>query len=86
MGRVRVADLAKKMEIPEGDLVHKLRSIGVRIEGENAHIDTEVIQAILSGKRPPPPAKSSGRPARTRLDSHSTRGRSESDVAKQKHE
>ena len=55
MGKIRVADLARKMGIPEQDLLFKLKSIGVRVEEENAQIDTSVIQAILEGKRMPQP-------------------------------
>ena len=55
MGKIRVQDLAKMMGIPAQDLVFKLRSIGVRIEGDDAGIDTDVIQAILQGKKLPSP-------------------------------
>ena len=48
-------DLARKMGLPEQDLMFKLRSIGVRIEGEEAVIDSDIIQAILLGKRLPQP-------------------------------
>jgi translation initiation factor IF-2 len=51
MAKVRVSDLAKKMGIAQQDLVFKLRSIGVRLEGEDETIDTEIISAILSGKK-----------------------------------
>ena len=33
MSKVRVSELAKKMGIAQQDLVFKLRSIGVRLEG-----------------------------------------------------
>ncbi len=55
MGKIPVQDLAKLMGISNQDLVFKLRSIGVRIEGDSAHIDTEIISAILQGKRLPQP-------------------------------
>jgi translation initiation factor IF-2 len=55
MGKIRVQDLAKKMGIPNQDLVFKLKSIGVRVEGDDAHIDTDIIQAILTGKKLPHP-------------------------------
>ncbi|MEM7048059.1 MAG: translation initiation factor IF-2 [Acidobacteriota bacterium] len=55
MGKIRVQDLAKKMGIPNQDLVFKLKSIGVRVEGDDAHIDTDIIQAILQGKKLPHP-------------------------------
>ena len=55
MGKIRVQDLAKKMGIPNQDLVFKLKSIGVRVEGDDAHIDTDIISAILSGKKLPHP-------------------------------
>lgn len=50
MGKIRVIDLAQKMGLDSQDLVFKLKSIGVRIEGENAEIDTDIIAAILTGK------------------------------------
>ncbi len=55
MGKIRLQDLARKMGLPEQDLMFKLRSIGVRIEGEEAVIDSDIIQAILLGKRLPQP-------------------------------
>ena len=51
MAKIRVSDLAKKMGIAQQDLVFKLRSIGVRLEGEDETIDAEVISAILTGKK-----------------------------------
>jgi translation initiation factor IF-2 len=55
MGKIRVQDLAKMMGLPNQDLVFKLKSIGVRVEGDDAHIDTDIIQAILQGKNLPHP-------------------------------
>jgi len=55
MGKIRVQDLAKMMGVPNQDLMFKLKSIGVRVEGEDAHIDTDIIQAILQGKKLPHP-------------------------------
>ncbi len=43
------------MGISNQDLVFKLKSIGVRVEGDDAHIDTDIIQAILQGKKLPHP-------------------------------
>jgi translation initiation factor IF-2 len=43
------------MGIPEQDLTFKLKSIGVRIDDDEARIDSEIIQAILEGKRLPQP-------------------------------
>ena len=43
------------MGLPNQDLVFKLKSIGVRVEGDDAHIDTDIIQAILQGKNLPHP-------------------------------
>jgi hypothetical protein len=55
MGKVRVQDLARMMGISNQDLVFKLKSIGVRVEGDDAHIDSDIIQAILQGKKLPHP-------------------------------
>ncbi|HEX7186316.1 MAG TPA: translation initiation factor IF-2 [Thermoanaerobaculia bacterium] len=55
MGKIRVQDLAGMMGISNQDLVFKLKSIGVRVEGDDAHIDTDIIQAILQGKKLPHP-------------------------------
>jgi translation initiation factor IF-2 len=52
MSKIRVKDLAVRMGIDNQDLVFKLRSIGVRIENENSEIDTDILQSVLSGKRP----------------------------------
>ncbi len=57
MGKIRVQDLAKMMEISNQDLVFKLKSLGVRVEGDDAHIDTDIIQAILAGKKLPHPGE-----------------------------
>jgi translation initiation factor IF-2 len=43
------------MAISNQDLVFKLKSIGVRVEGDDAHIDTDIISAILQGKKLPHP-------------------------------
>ncbi len=43
------------MGISNQDLVFKLKSIGVRVEGDDAHIDTDIVQAILQGKKLPHP-------------------------------
>lgn len=55
MAKIRVADLARNMGLDHQDLVFKLKSIGVRVEGEEAQIDTDIIKAILQGKRLPQP-------------------------------
>jgi len=39
--------------ISNQDLVFKLKSIGVRVEGNNANIDTDIVAAILQGKKLP---------------------------------
>jgi len=43
------------MGIANQDLVFKLKSIGVRVEGDDAHIDSDIISAILQGKKLPHP-------------------------------
>ena len=55
MGKIRLKDLARKMGLPEQDLMFKLKSIGVRIEGQDAAIDSDIIQAVMQGKRLPQP-------------------------------
>jgi len=55
MGKIRVQDLARMMGVSNQDLLFKLKSIGVRVEGDDAHIDTDIIQAILQGKKLPHP-------------------------------
>ncbi len=51
MAKIRLQDLAKRMNVAEQDLLFKFRSIGVRVEGEDAMIDTEIIKALLEGKK-----------------------------------
>ena len=51
MGKIRVRDLARMIGMADQDLMFKLRSIGVRVEGEDAQVDTEVLKAVLEGKR-----------------------------------
>jgi translation initiation factor IF-2 len=55
MGKIPVQELARLMGVANQDLVFKLKSIGVRVEGEDAHIDTEIVSAILQGKKLPQP-------------------------------
>src|ERR1700710_703632 len=55
MGKSRVQDLATMMGISNQDLVFKMKSLGVRVEGDDAHIDTENLQAFLQGKKLPHP-------------------------------
>ena len=55
MGKIRVQDLAKMMNLPSQELIFKLKSIGVRVEGDDAQIDTDTLQAILQGKKLPHP-------------------------------
>ncbi|HEY8022163.1 MAG TPA: translation initiation factor IF-2 N-terminal domain-containing protein, partial [Thermoanaerobaculia bacterium] len=55
MGKIRVQDLAQMMQISNQDLIFKLKSIGVRVEGDDAQLDTDIIQAILAGKKLPHP-------------------------------
>ena len=73
MAKVRVSELAKKMGIAQQDLVFKLRSIGVRLEGEDETIDTEIIAAILTGKKLHASA-ARGHPARRRVDRQGSGG------------
>ncbi len=51
MAKIRVSVLATKMGVPEQDLLFKLKSIGVRVEGDDPEIDADVIQSILTGKK-----------------------------------
>lgn len=55
MGKIQVENLARLMGVDKQDLVFKLKSIGVRVEGDDAHIDTDVLQAFLQGKSLPQP-------------------------------
>ena len=50
MGKIPVEQLAKMMGIAQQDLVFKLKSIGVRVDEKDPHIDTEIVQAIVQGK------------------------------------
>ncbi len=51
MDKIPVEQLAKMMGIAKQDLMFKLRSIGVRVDEENPFIDTEIVKAIVQGKR-----------------------------------
>ncbi|MEZ5331366.1 MAG: translation initiation factor IF-2 [Thermoanaerobaculia bacterium] len=55
MAKISVKELAKRMGIPNQDLMFKLKSIGVRVDEENADLDASVLQAILAGKKLPHP-------------------------------
>ena len=48
---LRVSDLAKKMNVPDKDLIFKLQSLGADITDANQVLEPEVIQAILTGKK-----------------------------------
>ncbi|HVS02823.1 MAG TPA: translation initiation factor IF-2 [Thermoanaerobaculia bacterium] len=51
MGKIRVQDLARMLHMEDQDLMFKLRSIGVRVEGQDAQVDTDVLKAVLEGKK-----------------------------------
>src|SRR3954465_3897854 len=55
MGKIRVQDLHRDRGISIKSHVFKLKSIGARVEGDDAQIDTDIIQAILQGKKLPHP-------------------------------
>ena len=50
MAKIRVQELARMMGLAEQDLVFKLRSLGVSIEGDEG-VDSEALSAILQGKK-----------------------------------
>jgi len=50
MSKIKVRDLAKKMGLPEQDLLFKLKSIGLRLESVEAEIDASVLQSALEGR------------------------------------
>lgn len=50
MAKIKVKDLAKKMGLPEQDLLFKLKSIGLRLDTVEAEIDAEVLQNALEGR------------------------------------
>ncbi len=51
MGKIRVQDLARTINMDAQDLIFKLRSIGVRVEGEDALVETDILKAVLQGKK-----------------------------------
>ena len=51
MGKIRIQDIASRIGMDDQDLIFKLRSIGVRVEGKDALVDTDVLKAVLEGKR-----------------------------------
>ena len=50
MAKIKVKDLAKRMGLPEQDLLFKLKSIGLRLDNVEAEIDAEVLQNALEGR------------------------------------
>ena len=62
MGKIRVQDLAQMMGISNQDLVFKLKSIGVRVEGDDAAHRHRHHPGDPAGQEAPPPA--GGHPAR----------------------
>ncbi len=51
MAKIRLRDLAKAMNVAEQDLLFKFRSIGVRVEGEDSMVETDIIKALLEGRK-----------------------------------
>src|SRR5438034_3067036 len=49
--RIRVSDIAKKMGKSEKDVIFQLQSLGADISDASQVLDTEVIQALLTGKK-----------------------------------
>jgi translation initiation factor IF-2 len=54
MAKVRVSELAKRMGISAKDLVFKLQSLGVAVEGPSTALDPNEVIAVLSGKKVAP--------------------------------
>jgi translation initiation factor IF-2 len=75
MGKIRVQDLARMMQISNQDLVFKLKSLGVRVEGDDAHIDSENLQALVQGKKLPHPREVILRDTPEQAGSAAARGR-----------
>jgi translation initiation factor IF-2 len=50
MAKIKVKDLAKKMGIPDQDLLFKLKSIGLRLDDVEAEIDASLLQSALEGR------------------------------------
>jgi translation initiation factor IF-2 len=49
--KLRVTDLAKRMNVSDKDLIFKLQSLGAEITDSNQVLEPEVIQAIITGKK-----------------------------------
>jgi len=49
MAKIKVKDLATKMGLPPQDLLFKLKSIGLRLDGVDTEIDAGVLQSALEG-------------------------------------
>ncbi|MCZ6726562.1 MAG: translation initiation factor IF-2 [Acidobacteria bacterium] len=50
MAKIKVKDLAKKMGLPDQDLLFKLKSIGLRLDSVETEIDAGVLQSALEGR------------------------------------
>src|ERR1700716_1733808 len=52
--KFRVSDIAKKMGKSEKDVIFQLQSLGADVTDSSQVLEPEVIQALITGKKPPP--------------------------------
>ncbi|MDH3402599.1 MAG: translation initiation factor IF-2 [Acidobacteriota bacterium] len=50
MAKIKVKDLARKMGLPDQDLLFKLKSIGLRLDSVETEIDASLLQSALEGR------------------------------------
>src|SRR6187549_3222215 len=49
--KIRVSDIAKKMNVSEKDIIFRLQSLGAEVSDPNQVLEPEVIQALITGKK-----------------------------------
>jgi translation initiation factor IF-2 len=49
--KIRVSDIAKKMNTSEKDVIFRLQSLGAEVSDANQVLEPEVIQALITGKK-----------------------------------
>jgi translation initiation factor IF-2 len=49
--KIRVSDIAKKMNVSEKDIIFRLQSLGAEVTDPNQLLEPDVIQALITGKK-----------------------------------
>src|SRR6266849_2453115 len=49
--KIRVSDIAKRMNVSEKDIIFRLQSLGAEVTDPNQLLEPDVIQALITGRK-----------------------------------